>query len=142
VLGNSLALIIDKPLRRALNIGRTTPLDVRTDGRRLIIEPVAKPTHDPHRIACMTFEMRRFAALETGQILIGQLGPHHMHQLGWERRLFEHFMSHLDYALQTTPQENLVMDRLEHLRAALDAGHKLDEAIQIAVAAVPSPSLA
>lgn len=38
--GNSLALVIDKPVLELLKITADTPLEVRTDGRALIIEPV------------------------------------------------------------------------------------------------------
>lgn len=37
--GNSLALVIDKPVLDLLKIGQDTPLDVTTDGKRLIIAP-------------------------------------------------------------------------------------------------------
>ena len=36
---NSLALIIDRPILDLLDIDPETPLDVSTDGRRLIIAP-------------------------------------------------------------------------------------------------------
>lgn len=39
--GNSSALIIEKPILELLNIGPETELDIRTDGRRLIITPIA-----------------------------------------------------------------------------------------------------
>src|SRR5258706_2663328 len=39
-LGNSLALILEKPLLKLLGIGRETPLRITTDGRRLVIEPI------------------------------------------------------------------------------------------------------
>lgn len=38
--GNSLALVIDRPILDLLKIDPETPLDVSTDGRRLIIAPV------------------------------------------------------------------------------------------------------
>lgn len=38
--GNSLALLIDKPVLDLLNISETTSLRIKTDGTRLIIEPV------------------------------------------------------------------------------------------------------
>jgi antitoxin MazE len=41
--GNSLALVIDRPILDLLKIDADTPLDVSTDGRQLIISP-AKPT--------------------------------------------------------------------------------------------------
>src|ERR1035441_6481645 len=41
--GNSLALVIDRPILDLLKIDPETPLDVSTDGRQLIVAP-AKPT--------------------------------------------------------------------------------------------------
>ena len=37
--GNSLALVIDKPILDLLKINEDTPLDVSTDGKRLVIAP-------------------------------------------------------------------------------------------------------
>ena len=39
-IGNSLGVVIEKPILELLDINRDTELDVRTDGQRLIIEPV------------------------------------------------------------------------------------------------------
>jgi len=39
-IGNSLGLVIEKPILELLNITRDTELEVTTDGTRLIIEPV------------------------------------------------------------------------------------------------------
>jgi antitoxin MazE len=38
--GNSLALVIDRPILDLLKIDAETPLDISTDGQRLIIAPV------------------------------------------------------------------------------------------------------
>lgn len=38
--GNSLALIVDKPILDLLRITPRTPLEINTDGRNLIISPV------------------------------------------------------------------------------------------------------
>ena len=38
-IGNSLGLIIDKPILELLGIDKETPLKLSTDGTRLIIEP-------------------------------------------------------------------------------------------------------
>jgi len=35
--GNSLALVIDKPILELLNIDETTPLEIRTDGKGLYV---------------------------------------------------------------------------------------------------------
>jgi antitoxin component of MazEF toxin-antitoxin module len=37
--GNSLALVIDKPVLDLLKIDQDTPLDITTDGERLIVSP-------------------------------------------------------------------------------------------------------
>ena len=42
--GNSLALVIDRPILELLKIDPETPLEVSTDGTRLIVAPV-KPAN-------------------------------------------------------------------------------------------------
>ncbi len=41
-IGNSLGIIIEKPILDILHIERDTPLDVRTDGNQLIIRPLTR----------------------------------------------------------------------------------------------------
>lgn len=41
-IGNSLGIVIEKPILELLDIDRETELEVTTDGRRLIIEPVQR----------------------------------------------------------------------------------------------------
>ncbi len=41
--GNSLALVIDRPILDLLRIDPETPLDISTDGKQLIVAP-AKPS--------------------------------------------------------------------------------------------------
>lgn len=43
-IGNSLGITIDKPVLELLKIDRETVLEVRTDGVRLILEPVRDPS--------------------------------------------------------------------------------------------------
>ncbi len=38
--GNSAALIIDKPIMELLHITMETPLEISTDGKKLIISPI------------------------------------------------------------------------------------------------------
>ncbi len=40
VVGNSLGLLIEKPILELLKIDRDTEIEVTTDGNRLILEPV------------------------------------------------------------------------------------------------------
>lgn len=41
--GNSLALVIERPILDLLNIDTDTPLDIATDGQVLVISPVRDP---------------------------------------------------------------------------------------------------
>ncbi len=41
-VGNSLGLIIERPILDLLNIDANTELDISTDGHRLIIEPITE----------------------------------------------------------------------------------------------------
>ena len=40
VIGNSLGIIIEKPILDILGFSRSTQLEMTTDGKRLVIEPV------------------------------------------------------------------------------------------------------
>jgi antitoxin MazE len=42
VVGNSLGILIEKPILELLNIDRDTELEITTDGQRLIVEPIRK----------------------------------------------------------------------------------------------------
>lgn len=46
-IGNSLGLIIERPILDLLGIDRRTELEVTTDGRRLILEPVRADRRPP-----------------------------------------------------------------------------------------------
>ena len=53
--GNSLALVIERPVLEATQIGPETPLEVITDGDVIIVSPV----RDPQRIAKLRRGMDR-----------------------------------------------------------------------------------
>ena len=53
-IGNSLGLVIEKPILELLKIDRDTELEMTTDGRKLIIEPV-----DPKRKARVAAAIER-----------------------------------------------------------------------------------
>jgi len=50
-IGNSLGLVIEKPILELLDIDRDTELDMKTDGDRLIIAPVRKGKKERVRVA-------------------------------------------------------------------------------------------
>ena len=45
-IGNSLGLVIDKPILELLEIDRTTRLELKLEGNRLYIEPLAPERAD------------------------------------------------------------------------------------------------
>ncbi|MEI7702801.1 MAG: AbrB/MazE/SpoVT family DNA-binding domain-containing protein [Planctomycetia bacterium] len=44
--GNSLALVIDKPILELLQISQDTPLEISTDGDYLLVKPCRDPIRD------------------------------------------------------------------------------------------------
>jgi hypothetical protein len=138
-LGNSLALIIDMSIRRRLGLGRRTELHVYTDGRRIIAEQVPRPTHDPVEAARIAFDLRKNAFVETLGMIEHEIGPQHLEQLGAGRTSMWSLRSKILNATNGTPSELLLMDRLEHVRAGIQARMLADDAVQHAVAAVPEP---
>jgi antitoxin component of MazEF toxin-antitoxin module len=56
--GNSLALVLDKPLLDRVGIGATTPLEVSTDGHVIIVSPV-RPTRRTARLKGVVAEAHR-----------------------------------------------------------------------------------
>jgi antitoxin MazE len=50
-IGNSLGIVIEKPILELLDIDRETELEMRTDGERLIIEPVRGAKRDKVKAA-------------------------------------------------------------------------------------------
>lgn len=49
--GNSLALVIDKPILEMLGIGADTPLQITTDGKAIFIKPIDMDRHAKFRAA-------------------------------------------------------------------------------------------
>lgn len=64
VVGNSLGLIIDKPVLELLRIDKDTPLDVSTDGDALIIRPLRDARAERLRDAILRVSERHAAAFE------------------------------------------------------------------------------
>lgn len=47
-LGNSSALVIDRPMMDLMDIDRETPLRITVEGRKMIIEPVSEEERQMH----------------------------------------------------------------------------------------------
>ena len=64
VVGNSLGLIIDKPVLELLRIDKDTPLDVSTDGDALIVRPLRDARAERVRAVALSVSERHAAAFE------------------------------------------------------------------------------
>lgn len=53
--GNSSALVIDKPIMELLNIEQSTPLEIVTDGKNIIISPIK----DTDRLDKLTLSLNK-----------------------------------------------------------------------------------
>jgi antitoxin component of MazEF toxin-antitoxin module len=58
--GNSLALVIDRPILDLLKIDAETPLDISTDGQRLIVAPAAMSERRAKFAAAQDWAHRRY----------------------------------------------------------------------------------
>lgn len=61
--GNSLALVIDKPILEILNISDETPLNVTTDGTSLVISPVVDEQEEKRFRAAMKKVHKRYGRM-------------------------------------------------------------------------------
>jgi antitoxin component of MazEF toxin-antitoxin module len=52
-IGNSLGIVIEKPILEMLGISRETKLEINTDGKRLIIEPIIEDRDEKIRQATL-----------------------------------------------------------------------------------------
>jgi len=59
--GNSLALVIDKPILELLGIDERTELSVSTDGRSLVVSPSAPAADDAKFERALAHVNRRYA---------------------------------------------------------------------------------
>ncbi len=48
-IGNSLGIVIEKPILELLKIDRDTELEMTTDGKRLVLEPVGEAAGAAHK---------------------------------------------------------------------------------------------
>lgn len=136
VVGNSLALVIEKPIRDLLGISRDTRLAVTTDGRRLVIEPI--------------FEDPASKALASEQIDIAKVMHALVMQYDLSRERFQRlhhggtrlmaYMGHVTHgvgARSTDPQDLATMRRLAACLKLKHQGADWDTAIAGALAAEP-----
>jgi hypothetical protein len=134
VVGNSLALVIDKPTRRFLNIGRKTQVRVTTQDRRLIIEPIPETPPPPpsERDVVPVFNMLvdRYGMTQERFTRLHHRG---MRMFGY------HACLRTGLASTTDDQERATFRRLHACLTALQRRESWDDAITAALHAEPKP---
>jgi antitoxin component of MazEF toxin-antitoxin module len=61
--GNSLALVLDKPLLDLLNIQADTPLKISTDGQSLVVSPVTDAKDEAKFEAALSKAHKRYGRM-------------------------------------------------------------------------------
>jgi antitoxin component of MazEF toxin-antitoxin module len=60
-VGNSEALVIDKAILSLLHISETTPLEITTDGKNLVISPISEPGQVKEAVKAYRAVKKRFS---------------------------------------------------------------------------------
>jgi hypothetical protein len=161
VVGHSLALVIDKPVRHLLGIGRNTLLRVSTNGRMLVVEPIGEDTPDRRRDAGGAMGVTD-APSETGPFTAAQeldarretralfdlygMSQAQLQELHHNKRTrVGGWLGWLMLLAGRRPDEaeRMTLKRVRHCLDRLQAGDGWDHAIAAALAAVPiTPAVA
>jgi len=151
-VGNSLALLIEKPVRRMMGFSPQLEVDVRFDGRRLIVEAVeASPSNTNERIPAadlvddgpLPLAMILQAGAVAHELLERfELTPQYLEKLypGCARPIRYVSWAKADYHLQSAnAAERAVVRRMHVCWEQLVLGSSWVEAIAVALYAVPLP---
>jgi virulence-associated protein VagC len=143
-IGNSVALVIDKPLRLALGIKPTTLVRVMTDGQRLIIEPCGERSVEAKRTTAITEQTQARAIANELMIHLSTSNENFARlTAGWRapncRLRIMHYKMWLDSVRWDclSAAEHRLIRRFEALYWALRGKATWDEAISAALAAEP-----
>jgi len=136
-VGNSLGIVLDQPVLRAMGLGRKTRVRVRTDGYLIVIEPAQKPAFEAGRVSREIHSIRLACALDTARALGDSLSPDQMAELGAGRALLSSYSMMLARKTSFDARWLVLIERLDHVRQAIDAGRNSVEAIAAALEAVP-----
>jgi len=136
-VGNSLGIVLDQPVLRAMGLGRKTRVRVRTDGYLIVIEPAQKPAFEAGRVSREIHSIRLACALDTARALGDSLSPDQMAELGAGRVLLSSYSMMLARKTSFDARWLVLIERLDHVRQAIDAGRNSVEAIAAALEAVP-----
>lgn len=128
-LGNSLALVIDKSIRAVLGITRNTVLEVSTDGRRIIVIPLASPEREWTPIGD-AFEIMKELVNHYG-MRVERFAKLHENERMWS------FWAKLHSGQETNDDDKETMRRMHHCLGMLRLGAEWDEATREALRMFP-----
>jgi antitoxin component of MazEF toxin-antitoxin module len=142
-IGNSVALVIDKPLRATLGIKATTLVRVTTDGQRLIVEPCGERSEEVQRSLNVS-EKIRAQAVAWDLLTRYDMSNHRFERLssGWDARgrlrshRYKMWVEDVDWAT-LTDAERRVVRRFEVAHRVLRSGATWEAAIAEALGAEP-----
>jgi antitoxin component of MazEF toxin-antitoxin module len=133
-VGNSLALIFDKPLRRMLGLGPSRMVKLKTDGRRLVIEPVEERDVLPYAIALEARSVLRrlMEVYGMGENCFRALAPEFKRTLAYD--------GWLEFQLEdANASQRATVIRMHECLAALERGAEWPDAIAEALRQSPVP---
>jgi hypothetical protein len=147
VVGNSLAVVIDKPLRKRLGLSRNTVVRLWSDGRRIVIEPTGEtrtkgPTRDtplagPGPVSAEQLDARRVVTTLMHRYGMWDEQLQRLYHVEPRRRLCLSLYENPDEVAKATPEEIQTMRRLAECLRQRQANRSWDEAIEAALAAFP-----
>lgn len=139
VVGNSFALVIDRPILRLLRIQRDTELQLSIDGQRLIIEPV-RPVPSGADDGQRSFSERGRDAAKILKMLERDPDFHTCFAQLSEGMRVMLYEAHLENSTRGTPQVERIMARLDIWANGVRAGRPFSDLVGVALEAVPMPS--
>lgn len=148
-VGNSLGLIIERPILELLGIGRDSLLHLSTDGRRLIVEPLSQPVADvkPSAVAnAPAVPELDFCDPRVSAKLVDDLASRHQMDDKLFRRLHHAqnykntLKRHREYGpgrFRRGGTNEQTARRMHECLRALDSGQPWDQAIELAARQYP-----
>jgi hypothetical protein len=143
-VGNSLAVVLDKPFRHALGIKPTTLVRVMTDGKRIIIEPSGERPVEIKRTEEVSERMRA-VAIARELLTYYSLGNELFAEFtcGWPGqrprlrvRVYQHWLERVEWE-SLTDGERRVIRRFDVLYSVLRGEKDWPTAIAAALSAEP-----
>lgn len=134
-IGNSLAIVVDKPIREVLGWGRETIVKLSTDGRRLVIERVPRSEVE----AMQPSLGEKLDAPRVWKALLDKgLEPDQFARLYHGVPRMPRYQAFLHFGLKDPKPEQIAdMKRMEACLRALEAGASWDAAIEQALRVAP-----